>query len=79
MAAALPVLLGLVLRWLVYAPDGSAVGWSQLLARPTFWVVALATLVVPLIRFPRWRYALVSWSVFWLMTVIFVTGATVQW
>ena len=78
-AAAMPVLCGLVLRWLVYAPDGTAVGWPQLLERPTFWVVALAALVIPLVQFPRWRYALVSWGIFWVMTVIFVTGSAVQW
>jgi hypothetical protein len=37
-AAALPALCALVLRWLVYAPDGTALGWPQLLNRPSFWV-----------------------------------------
>ena len=54
-AAGLPVLCALVLRWLVFAPDGTAVGWREVLVRPAFWVVSLAALLVPLLRFPRWR------------------------
>ena len=75
LAAALPVLCTLILRWLVYAPDGSALGWPQILSRPAFWVVAAATLVVPVLRFPRMRYALAGWAIFWAITVAFVTGA----
>jgi hypothetical protein len=78
-AAGLPVLCALILRWLVFAPDGTAVGWREVLVRPTFWVVALAALLVPLLRFPRWRYALVSWAFFWAMSVIFFAWHAVHW
>ena len=78
-AAGLPVLLALVLRWLVFAPDGTAIGWQQVLVRPAFWAVALAALLVPLLKFERWRYALASWSFFWAMTIIFALGAAVRW
>lgn len=78
-AAGLPVVCTLVLRWLVFAPDGTALGWSQVLARPAFLAVAVAALLVPVLKFERWRYALVSWGFFWLMTVIFVLGSTVRW
>ena len=78
-AAGLPVLCALVLRWLVFAPDGTAVGWREVLVRPAFWVVAMAALLVPLLRFPRWRYALVSWAFFWFMSVIFFAWPAVQW
>jgi len=78
-AAGLPVLCALILRWLVFAPDGTAVGWREVLVRPTFWVVALAALMVPLLRFPRWRYALVSWAFFWAMSVIFFAWPAVHW
>jgi len=78
-AAGLPVVCALVMRWLVFAPDGTALGWSQVLARPAFLVVALSALLVPVLKFERWRYALVSWGFFWLMTVIFVLGSTVRW
>jgi hypothetical protein len=78
-AAGLPVLCALILRWLVFAPDGTAVGWREVLVRPTFWVVALAALLVPLLRFPRWRYALVSWAFFWAMSVIFFAWHAVRW
>lgn len=77
-ACALPVLSAIVLRWLIFAPDGTALGWPELLARPAFWVVALVALVVPLIQFHRWRYALVGWLLFWGLTVIFVTFPVIQ-
>jgi hypothetical protein len=79
LAAGLPVLLALVLRWLVFAPHGTAIGWQQVLVRPAFWAVALAALLVPLLKLGRWRYALVSWGFFWVMTVIFALGSAVYW
>jgi len=78
-AAGLPVVCALVLRWLVFTPDGSALGWSHMLARPAFWIVVLSALLVPLLKFERWRYALVSWGFFWTMTVIFVLRSAVRW
>ena len=78
-ATGLPVLLALVLRWLVFAPDGTAIGWQQVLVGPAFWAVALAALLVPLLKFERWRYALVSWGFFWVVTVIFVFGPALRW
>jgi hypothetical protein len=77
--AALPVICTLVLRWLVFAPDGTAVGWQEVLVRPVFWVVALISLLVPLLKFPRWRYALVSWAFFWILSVIFVAWPALRW
>ncbi len=78
-AAGLPVICALLLRWLVFAPDGTALGWQQVLGRPAFWMVALAALLVPLLKFERWRYALVSWGFFWIITVIFALGSAVRW
>ena len=78
-AAALPVLGALVLRWLAFAPDGMALGWPQLLSRPTFWIVALAALLVPLLKFERWRYALATWVLFWTLTVIFIALPALRW
>jgi hypothetical protein len=78
-AVALPVICALALRWLVFAPDGTAVGWREVLVRPAFWVVALAALLVPLLRFPRWRYALVAWAFFWIMSVIFFIWPALRW
>jgi hypothetical protein len=78
-AAGLPVISALVLRWLVFAPDGTALGWPQLLSRPAFWVVALAALLIPLLKFERWRYALVTWVVFWGLTVVFVALPALRW
>jgi hypothetical protein len=78
-AAALPVLGALVLRWLAFAPDGTALGWPQLLSRPAFWIVALVALLVPLLKFERWRYALATWVLFWTLTVIFIALPALRW
>jgi hypothetical protein len=78
-AAALPVVCALILRWLAFAPDGTALGWPQLLSRPAFWIVALVALLVPLLKFERWRYALIAWILFWALTVVFVTLPALQW
>ncbi len=79
LAAALPVVCALILRWLAFAPDGTAVGWQQVLSRPAFWLVALAGLLLPLVKFRRWRYALAGWAVFWALTVIFVVSPALRW
>ena len=78
-AAGLPVVCALVLRWLVFAPDGTAIGWPQLLTRPVFWVIAAASLLVPLLKFGRWRYALLAWVFFWAITVVFSTWPVRRW
>jgi hypothetical protein len=78
-AAALPVLFALVLRWMVFAPDGTFVGWSEMLTRPGFWVIAAAALLIPLLRFPRRRYALISWTIFWGLSVLIIVGGGVRW
>jgi hypothetical protein len=70
-AAGLPVVCTLVLRWLVFAPDGSALGWPQMLTRPALWVIAAVALLLPLFKFGRWRYALATWLFFWAITVVF--------
>ena len=78
-AAALPVLFALGLRWLVYAPDGTFAGWRAMLGRPAFWFVAVVALLIPLWRFPRRRYALISWAIFWALSVIIIAGDAVRW
>ncbi len=78
-AAALPVVGALILRWLAFAPDGTALGWPELLSRPAFWIVALAVLLIPLLKFERWRYALVTWILFWGLTVLFVLLPALRW
>jgi len=79
LAAGLPVVCALVLRWLVFAPDGTTLGWPQLLARPAFWIIALAALLIPLLKWERWRYALAGWAVFWVLTVIFTVAPALHW
>jgi hypothetical protein len=70
-AAGLPVVCTLVLRWLVFAPDGSTLGWPQMLTRPALWVIAAVALLLPLFKFGRWRYALATWFFFWAVTLVF--------
>lgn len=77
-ATALPVLFTLVLRWLAFAPDGTALAWHELLARPGFWVIAVAALLAPWLFLRRWRFALVEWGFFWLLSVIFVVFPNLQ-
>jgi hypothetical protein len=80
LAVALPVLLALILRWLAYAPDGSALAWPQLLVGPGFWIVAGAALIIPFLRFRRWSLALIGWGFFWLLSVIFIVLPVIsQW
>jgi len=78
-AAGLPVVCALVLRWLAFAPDGTALGWPQLLSRPAFWIVAGAALLLPVLKFERWRYALALWVLFWALTVLFVVLPATRW
>ena len=68
-ACIIPTAAALVLRWLAFAPDGSAIGWQNLLLRPAFWIVAFVCLLIPILQFNQWRYAVVSWSIFWFFTL----------
>jgi hypothetical protein len=78
-AAALPVICALVLRWLAFAPDGTALAWPQLLTRPAFWIVAATALILPLLKFERWRYALAMWCVLWGLTILFTVLPAAHW
>lgn len=80
LACIIPVALALILRWLIFAPDGSVLGWTEILVRPAFWVVAIVALVVPWLKFNRWPYALAGWVIFWGLTLIFTLYPTFsQW
>jgi hypothetical protein len=72
LACLIPVLAALVLRWLLFDPNGTAVGWQHVLGQPFFWIVALAVLLIPALQFQQWRYVLVNWGFFWAVTIIFV-------
>jgi hypothetical protein len=78
-AAGLPVLCALVLRWLLFAPGGTALGWQQMLARPAFWAIAAVALLLPLLKFGRWRYGLASWGFFWAVTIVFAVLPSLPW
>lgn len=78
MVTALPIVLALILRWVAFAPDGTSIDWSLLLARPAFWIVAVIVLIVPFLHFRRWRLALLGWAFFWLITIIFIAFPTIS-
>jgi hypothetical protein len=79
-AIILPILFTLIFRWLAFAPDGTARAWSHFLLQPEFWIVALAALILPILYFYRWRFVLIEWGIFWLLTVIFFIFPSVhQW
>jgi hypothetical protein len=50
-----------------------------MLTTPAFWAIAVTALLIPLWRFPRRRYALISWAVFWGLSVIIIVGGAVRW
>lgn len=78
-AAALPVLFALVLRWLIFAPDGTADAWREMLSQPTLIVIALVAILLPPLRFPRRRYAIALWFFFWGLSLVTVLWPTVRW
>ncbi|MCO5195403.1 MAG: permease prefix domain 1-containing protein [Anaerolineae bacterium] len=78
--AAVPVVCALMLRWVVFSAEGSALGWQQILSAPLFWIVAIAALVIPLWQFKRWQYAVAGWGIFWMISLIFIVFPTAsQW
>lgn len=78
--AAVPVVCALMLRWVVFWAEGSALGWQQILSAPLFWIVAIAALVIPLWQFKRWQYAVAGWGIFWMISLIFIVFPTAsQW
>ncbi len=78
-AAALPVIFALVLRWLIFAPDGTADQWRELLSQPTLILIAGVAILYPLLRFPRRRYALALWAFFWGLSLITVMWPALRW
>lgn len=76
--AALPVFFTLALRWMIFAPDGTAVAWRETLSRPALWVVVFAVLLAPLLRFPRRRYVLALWAIFWGLSLATALWPTIR-
>jgi hypothetical protein len=77
--AALPVVFALLLRWLIFAPDGTAVGWREMLSHPVLWVIVAVALLVPLLRFPRRRYVLLLWAIFLGLSLATALWPTRRW
>lgn len=77
--AAVPVLATIVMRWLIFAPGGTAVAWRVLLSWPNLIFVALLVLLVPLWQFAHRRYAMVLWLFFWSLSLSSVVWAKLRW
>lgn len=77
--AGLPVICALTLRWLVFAPEGTTLDWPQVITHPGLWIVAAAALLIPLLKFGRWRYALATWIFFWAITLTSFVWPTLRW
>ncbi|MGI8914174.1 MAG: hypothetical protein ACR2JY_10425 [Chloroflexota bacterium] len=75
-AAALPVLCALVLRWLIFAPSGTADAWRVLLTPKSLRVIAGAAIILPLVHFPRRRYALALWMFYWSLSFVPIVWST---
>ncbi len=78
-AAALPTICGLVLRWLIFAPEGATLDWPMLLSHPALWLVAGSALAIPFLKFRRWPYALATWAFFWIITIGSLIAPTIRW
>ncbi len=78
-AAALPVLLTLIFRWLMFSPDGTAVGWTELLSRPTLVVIAGVAILLPVVLFSKRRYAIALWLFFWGLSLIVLVFPATRW
>lgn len=78
-AAALPVVLALVLRWVIFAPDGTVDSWRGMLSQPTLVVIAAVAILVPLLRFPRRRLAIALWVLFWGLSLLTAVLPTLRW
>jgi hypothetical protein len=76
-ATALPILGALILRWLVFVPEGTALAWRRLLVQPAFWLIAAGALLLPTPWLGRSRLALAGWAIFWALTVLFAVFPTV--
>jgi hypothetical protein len=77
--AAVPVIGALVLRWLLFAPDGSANAWPALLTGPALVTIAAVAVLLPVVRFPRRRLALALWGFFWGLSIVTVVWPTARW
>lgn len=78
-AAALPVLFALILRWLIFAPNGTADGWQPLASAPALVLVVGVAMLIPILRFRQRRYALVLWTIFWGLSLITLVYPTLRW
>ena len=75
LACFVPVLGALVLRWLVFHPSGSAVGWPIGLPKEAVFLLAGVVLIVPCVEFRRWPYTVTAWVLMWGVSFLFILRA----
>jgi hypothetical protein len=69
LAAFLPVVLTIVLKWVAIPLLRLSAAW-QVVTSPAFLSVAALLLLLPTLRWEKWRYGLPAWGFFWAMTIL---------
>lgn len=69
--ALVPVIGALLLRWVIFLPAGASADWAHFLQRPAFWIVAVVTLLIPILQFKKRSHTIITWIIFWSLTLIF--------
>ena len=69
--ALVPVVGALLLRWVIFSPAGASADWTHFLQRPAFWIVAVVTLLIPILQFQKRSHTIITWIIFWSLTLIF--------
>lgn len=69
LAAFLPVALTIVLKWVAIPLLRLSAAW-QVVTSPAFLSVAALLLLLPTLRWEKWRYGLPAWGFFWAITIL---------
>lgn len=77
--AAVPVLLTIVLRWLIFSPDGTAAAWQWQQSWSNLWLVTSVLVVVPIWYFSRRLYLVGLWLFFWAISIGMLLWASQRW
>ena len=75
---AVPIFCTVVLRWLVFAADGTAGEWEQIFHRPGVLVIGVIALGVPILQFKQKPYVIAGWVLFWMLSVVFMAFPTMR-
>lgn len=70
-----PIFCTLVLRWLIFAADGTTASWPTIFSRPVRLTIAIAVFLLPFTQIRRWPYVTAAWTFFWTISVIFIVAS----